>query len=152
MKQFFSTICVAAIFLSLTSLRAEELEAFAGKWLAKKVNDQGEKYSQTIEIKKDKFVFEILGGDQQVLLHAEGGVKLEKAGPFFSMRFYHIRAGSSSSNLQEIDDDYVSAYVLDNDTWTLASNFDKQRADQKPSADVYRRVKASDPAKPPKSG
>jgi len=136
----------------LTSLRAEELDAFAGKWLAKKVNDQGEKYSETIEIKKDKFVFEILSGDQQVVLHAEGNVKLEKAGPFFSMRFFHIRAGSSSSNLEDIDDEYVSAYVLDDDTWTLASNFDKRRADQKPSADVYRRVKPSDQSKPAKSG
>jgi hypothetical protein len=152
MKQFFFSICAAAIFISFASLKAQELDAFAGKWQTKKVNDQGEKYSQTIEIKKDKFVFEILGGDQQVLLHAEGDVKLEKAGPFSSMRFFHIRAGSSASNLQDIDDEYVSAYVFDNDTWTLASNFDKQRTDQKPSADVYRRVKPAEAAKPGKSG
>jgi hypothetical protein len=35
--------------------------------------------------------------------------------------------------------------MLDSDKWTVASNFDKER-DQKPSLDVYQRVKSAAPA------
>jgi hypothetical protein len=76
---------------------------------------------------------------------------LEKLGPFNSIRFFHIRAGGSASSLEDVDDEYVSVYVLDDDRWMMASNFDKQRDQQKPSADNYRRVKtpaATKAAKP----
>ena len=98
--------------------------------------------TQTIEIKKDKFVFQILGPDDQVVLYAEGDVKFEKLGPFNSAHFFHIRGGQSASSLQDVDDERVNVYTLDGDTWMLASNFDKER-DQKPSVEVYRRVKAT---------
>jgi len=75
---------------------------------------------------------------------------LEKLGPFSSAKFYHIRGGPSAGNTQEVDDEYVSVYVLDDDTWTLSSNFDKQRENQKPGVDVYKRVKAAPAAKPAK--
>jgi hypothetical protein len=151
MKRFLCSICITTVVINFAAFAAEDLEALAGKWLTKKVNEQGDKYSQTIEIKKDKFVFQILGGDDQVILYAEGDVKLEKLAPFSSIRFFHIRAGGSSANLQDIDDEYVSVYVLDSDSWTLASNYDKRREQQKPSTDTYRRVKAPAPAKSAKS-
>ena len=138
------------ILSGYTVSAADDLTALTGKWSTKKTNDQGEKYTQTLEIKKDKFVFQILDGANQVTLSAEGDIKLEKLGPFNSIRFFHIRAGSSSS-LEDVDDEYVSVYVLDDDNWTMASNFDKQRDQQKPTADVYRRVKtppATKAAKP----
>ena len=103
-------------------------------------DSQGDKYSQTIEVKKDKFVFEILGADGQVVLHAEGDVKFEKLGPFDSVRFVHIRAGQSSSDMNDVDDEYVSVYRLDGDKWTMASGFDKDRERQKPEVDVYARA------------
>jgi hypothetical protein len=126
---------------------ADDLTSLAGKWAVKKTNDQGEKYTQTLEIKKDKFVFQILGGDDQVTLYAEGDIKLEKLGPFNAIRFFHIRAGGSVSNLDDVEDEYESIYVLSADNWTMASNFDKQRDQQKPSADVYRRVKPTETKK-----
>src|SRR5258707_15411266 len=151
MKRFLFSFYATAILLNFGLVRAEDLEAFSGKWLAKKVNEQGEKYSQTLEIRKDKFIFQILGADEQVILHAEGGIKLEKAGPFSAVRFFHIRAGGSSSNLQEIENEYISIYVLDDESCTMASNFDKRCEQQKPSADVYRHIKSAVPAKPAKS-
>jgi hypothetical protein len=126
------------------------LTSLSGKWSIKKTNDQGQSFTQTIEIKKDKFVFQIIGADDNMVIYAEGDLKLEKLGPFSSAKFYHIRGGPSAGNTQEVDDEYVSVYVLDDDTWTLSSNFDKQRENQKPGVDVYKRVKAAPAAKPAK--
>jgi hypothetical protein len=139
------------MFLTPEAFGVDDLGALAGKWSVQKTNEQGDKYTQTLEIKKDKFVFQILDGDNQLTLYAEGDIKLEKLASFSSIRFFHIRAGSSAASLKEIDDEYDSIYVLDADTWIMASNFDKQREQQKPSADTYRRIKAPVPAKPAKS-
>ena len=74
--------------------------------------------------------------------HAEGDVKLDKAGPFKTMVFTNIKAGESDSDLSPIDDTYTSIYRIGEDnTWTLLTNFDKDRDQQKPSLDVYRKTK-----------
>jgi hypothetical protein len=146
MKRLVLSVCFCVLFLHRAAF-ADDLDALAGKWSMKRVNDQGQNITQTIEVKKDKFVFEILSSDQSVVLHAEGDLKLEKLGPFNAARFTHIRAGSSSSNLDDIDDVYVSVYTLDEDSWTMASNFDKQRDGQKPAVDVYRHVKTKTASK-----
>ena len=124
------------------NLFADDAERLSGKWSMKKVNEEGQSYTQTVEIKKDKFIFQILSGDDNVVIYAEGDFKLEKLGPFNSARFFHVRGGQSSADLQDVDDEYTSLYVIEGDTWMLASNFDKDR-NQKPSLDVYRRVKAT---------
>lgn len=140
MKRLFLTICIAALCLQRAAL-ADDLDSLSGKWMVKKTNDQGQNITQTIEVKKDKFVFEILASDESVVLHAEGDFKLEKLGPFSVARFLHIRAGSSASNLDDIDDVYTSVYTVDEDSWTMAANLDKQRDGQKPSLDVYHHAK-----------
>jgi len=142
MKQILSSVILALVFCGFTSLAAEDLASLSGKWSVKKTNDQGQNFTQTIEIKKDKFVFQIIGADDNVVIYAQGDFKLEKLGPFSSAKFYHIRGGSSPGNMEEVDDEYISIYMLDQDTWTLSTNFDKQRENQKPGVDVYRRVKA----------
>lgn len=146
MKILCLSLCLALLCTSQIA-RADDLESLSGKWSVKKVNDQGQKITQTIEVKKDKFVFQILGEDDTVTLYAEGDLKLEKLGPFSSARFFHIRGGSSASSLDDVDDVYVSVYVLDGGTWTLATNFDKQRDGQKPTVDVYHQVKAAKESK-----
>ena len=140
---------LAAAFCGLSCLAAEDSSSLSGKWSTKKTNDQGQSFTQTIEVKKDKFVFEIVGADDNVVIHAEGDLKLEKLGPFSSAKFHHIRGGSSAGNMEEVDDEYVSIYVLDGDSWTLSTNFDKQRENQKPGVDVYKRVKAAAAAPKP---
>ncbi len=140
MKKLLCAICLVSL-ISLP-VRADDFAGLAGKWSVKRVNNEGQNVTQTIEVKKDKFVFEILGSDDSVVLHAEGDLKLEKQGPFSVARFVNIRAGSSG-NLQDVDDVYTSIYTLDDDAWTMASGFDKQRDGQKPSLDVYHHVKAA---------
>jgi len=148
MKRILAGFFLAAFLCGAGSLSADDLAGLSGKWSVKKTNDQGQNFTQTIEIKKDKFVFQIIGADDNVVIHAEGDLKLEKLGPFSSAKFYHIRGGPSAGNMEEVDDEYVSVYVLDEDTWTLSSNFDKQRENQKPGVDVYKRAKAPAAAAP----
>ena len=114
-------------------LAADDLETLAGKWSVKKVNDQGQDYTQTIAIKKDKFVFQITGAEDRVVLYAEGDLKLDKLGPFNAAHFVNIRAGGSASDLQDVDEQYVSIYRLESDTWTMAANFDKERENRSPA-------------------
>jgi hypothetical protein len=139
----FGLPLAGALLLSQTVLAMDDLEALAGKWSVKKVNEQGQDYTQTITVKKDKFVFQILGAEGQVVLYAEGDLKLDRLGPFNAAHFLKIRAGGSASDLQDVDDEYVFIYRLEGDAWTMGSNFDKEREQQKPSVDVYRRVKAT---------
>ena len=140
MKNSLFTLSFAATLFAAATLHADDAAQLAGKWSVKKTNDQGDKYTQTIEVKKDKFVFEILGADNQAVLHAEGDLKFEKLGPFSSIRFTHIRAGRSATEMDDVDDEYVSIYRLDGDKWTMASGFDKDRDRQKPGVDVYARA------------
>jgi len=137
------TLPAAAFLLSFSALAADDLEQLSGKWSVKKVSDEGQDYSQTITVKKDKFVFEILGAEGRMVLHAEGDLKLDKLGPFSAARFVNIRAGRSADDLRDVDDEYVSIYRLEGDTWTTAMNFDRERERQKPSLDIYRRVKTT---------
>ena len=137
------SFAVAATLFGLVAHGADDLEALAGKWSVKKVNAQGQDFTQTIAIKKDKFIFQLLGAEDRLVMHAEGDLKLDKLGPFNAAHFVNIRAGGSASDLQDVDDQYVSIYRLEDDTWTMASSFDKEREQQKPSLDVYRRLKTA---------
>jgi hypothetical protein len=133
--------CTAGLLCAAT-LVADDADLLTGKWSVKKVNEEGQKYTQTIEIKRDnKFVFEILGENNQAAFVAQGDFKLEKLGPFKAARFFHIKAGAAGSDLNDLDEEYESVYALGEDMWTLASNFDKAR-EQKPALDVYQRVKS----------
>ena len=113
MKLMYLSFAVS--LLAPSALRADDAELLAGKWSVNKT-EQGQKLTQTIEIKKDKFTFEILN-DGQAVLHAEGDVKFDKLGPFNSVHFFHIRAGDSASNLQDVDEERTSVYLIDGDTW-----------------------------------
>ena len=131
----------ASMFFAATPLAADA-DLLSGEWSVKKVNDEGQTYTQIIEIKQDKFFFKIVGEDHQVGFAAQGDFKRESIGPFKAARFFHIKAGQSVSTLDDLDEEYISVYCLDGDTWMLASNFDKERQ-QKPALDVYRRVQST---------
>ena len=135
-----TSVFVSLFFLSTLSALPQDLAKLEGKWSVKKANNEGQAYTQSLEIKKDKFKFSMVGSNGQVFLYAEGDVKLTKLGPFSAIKFFNIKAGSSADQAESIDDDHEAIYVLDDKTWTLASNFDKSRENQKPSADTYTRV------------
>jgi len=138
MKRLLTLATIATLF-ALNAL-ADDLAKLEGKWSLKKTRD-GQSFTQTLEITKDTFKFKILRGTDELTIYAEGKLKLEKSGPFSVVKFVDIKAGGSESDISAIDDDHVSIYVLSDDTWTLAANFDKERDDQKPSLDAY--VKAA---------
>src|SRR5260370_3808324 len=130
----------AASLLCTVKLVADDAAALCGKWSVRKVNVEGQKYTQTIEIQPDKkFVFQILGEDNQQAFIARGDFKLEKLGPFKAARFFHIKAGAAGSDLDDVDDEYESVYALSGEAWTMAANFDNDRQ-QQPALDVYQRL------------
>jgi hypothetical protein len=136
-KLIHLTAALTLLTLSTLTVRPDDLSQLEGKWSVKKTNNDGQAFTQVIEIKKDKFKFSIVGADNQVRLYAEGDIKLEKLGPFSSVKFANIKAGASAADLQPIDDDRQSIYQLGESGWTVASNFDKDRDNQKPSIDTY---------------
>ena len=48
----FAAVCV-------TPVLGEDLDALAGKWSVQKTNEDGQRYTQQIEIKKNKFTFKL---------------------------------------------------------------------------------------------
>ncbi|HXT40247.1 MAG TPA: hypothetical protein VN887_09505 [Candidatus Angelobacter sp.] len=137
-----SLFCATGAILLLaaaSNAAADDLEKMAGKWSAKKTTDEGQSYTQTIEIKKDKLVFRIAGSDGATRLYATGDVKVEKLGPFNIMKVTNIKAGQSEAEMNPVDDDRTLIYQLGDDTWTIASDFDRERRSP-PSLAVYRRL------------
>jgi hypothetical protein len=130
-------VAALSFFLVLSSpALAGDLEDLAGKWSAKKTNDVGQAYTQTVEITKDKFTFKILSAEGKVVLYAKGDIKVEKLGPFKSIKFSNIQAGDTADNLDPVNDDRVCIYTVGDGALKLASNFDKDR-DNGAVLDVY---------------
>ena len=80
----FAVVCVTPAF-------ADDMEALTGKWSVQKTNEDGQRYTQQIEIKKDKFIFKISDKDGDTMIYAEGKAKLDKAGPFNTISFTDIQ-------------------------------------------------------------
>lgn len=140
MKQILVLFAAAALFASSALAAENDLDKIQGKWEVQKTNGRGEKVKQVLEIKKDKLTFRVIGADDQLRLFAAGQVKLEKLGPFSILKVIDIKAGQSESDTDAIDDDRTIVYQLKEDTLTLASNLDKERDDQPPALDVYRKA------------
>ena len=133
-------VFAAVTLVFALSALADDLAKLEGKWSVKKTRN-GQDYTQSLELKKDTFKFKLMRGGEDLAIYAEGKIKLEKSGPFNVVKFVDIKAGGSESDISPIDDDHVSIYVLGENTWTVAANFDKERDDQPPSLDAY--VKAT---------
>src|SRR6266446_4900833 len=107
MSRMKSLLLKCALFFLLpiiSTALADDADLLKGKWETRKTNDQGQKFRQTIEVKKDKFVFEVFDSDDQRIIYAEDNLKLQKVGPFNSARFYDVRGGDSPSNLDPVND------------------------------------------------
>jgi hypothetical protein len=142
MKRILLSCSFACTLFATGLLLGDDGDRLTGKWSVKKTNDQGQGFTQNLEIKKNKFVFEIQTADGNTALYAEGDVKFEKSGPFSLAHFLNIRAGTSASDLQDVSEERKNIYVIDGDNWLMATNFEEDR-DQKPSLDVYKRIKTS---------
>ena len=129
------------LFVAVTTLAtawADDLDAMQGKWTVKKTGDRGP-YTQQIEFKKNRWTFKIFGADDAVVFLAMGDVELKKQGSFNGARFFNIKAGRSEADLEAVDEERNSIYLLDNGQFFTASNFDRARQ-EKPSVDAYSKV------------
>lgn len=130
MKNTNLGLTIALVLSSLGPLGAlaNDLDALAGKWVAK-VEAQGQMLKQVLEIKKNKFTFEVVRDGGQTALYAEGEVKTEAHGPFKAAKFFNIQGGSSSADLQSVDDERTVIYLLSDNEMMVAANFDKERSE-----------------------
>ena len=127
-------ILVAAVLVG--TARADDLAALQGKWTVKKTGDRGA-FTQQIEFKEKKWVFKIMNSEDAIVFVATGEVELKKQGAFNTARFFGIKAGRSDTELEPVDEERNSVYLLDGGQFYLASNFDKAREREKPSVDAY---------------
>jgi hypothetical protein len=144
-------LVLPALYLSLAVVSvaaadATGLDALQGVWSGQRTNQEGQVVSQIVEFKKDRLTFKIVGADGEVRFFAKGAVAVQKLGPFQAVKVTDLQAGRSEDSTEAVDDERTSVFVVDGDTLTLASNFDKARADQPPRVETYSRSKAA--AKP----
>jgi hypothetical protein len=133
MKRFL--ILVAAL-ASIVSGWADDLDAIQGKWRVKKTGDRGA-YTQQLEFKKNQWLFKVFDAEDRAVFVASGEAELKKQGPFNAIRLFKIKAGRSEADMEAVEEERNSIYMLDNGTFYLASGFDKARENEKPSADAY---------------
>jgi hypothetical protein len=148
-------LTVLSLTLTLPAIAAEpapSLEPLQGKWQTTKTNNEGQRYSQVLSIQKDKLTFEIQDEDGQARFVAKATIKTERLGPFEVFTSSGIQAGRSVDALEAVDDSRASIYTLRDGKLIIASNFDKERENQRPGIDVYNRVEAPKQAAAGKSG
>jgi len=143
----YSTLCLFLAFASATGADSPSLDALQGTWAAKRTNQEGQVVSQVLEFKQDRMKFKMAGADGDTRFFAKGTAVVQKLGPFQMLKVTSIQAGRSEDAAEAVDDELTSVFVLEGDTLTLASNFDKARANRPPRADTYSRAKADTAAK-----
>jgi hypothetical protein len=136
----FALFSMLALVAVLQAADSPSVDALQGKWEVKKKNDQGEKYTQVLQIKKDQLTFKILGEDNQVRFFASASVKAEKLGTFNILKLTHLKAGKSEDEAEAVDEDRTEIYQLRDDTLAMASNLDAFRENQRPMLDLYSRA------------
>ena len=93
----FALACVCwAATLPLTAAADPGLDSLQGKWVTKKTSPEGQAYTQTIEIRKDKLTFQMADADGDLRLFAKGHVKVAKVGPFNVLAVSDMQAGKSA--------------------------------------------------------
>ena len=139
MKKILTALALSIALASISTL-ADDLDQFQGKWSVKKTGDQGA-YTQFLEFTKNKWKFKIVGDDKSVVLVAEGTIEIKEAGGVKVAKLGNIRGGSSESDLNDTGDDRTAVYTFRDGKMILATNFDKERDNEKPTLDVYSKAK-----------
>jgi hypothetical protein len=146
-NKYFALFFVTGLMAVVTSAaRGSDLDEIAGSWSASKTNATGASYKQTLEFKKDHFVFQILDNSGGTVLYADGKVKVDRAGDLRVAKLTDIQYGKSKDDLQSADDDRTDIFTVRDDKLILATNFDKERDSQEPQTETYVKVIAKAPA------
>lgn len=134
------TVLLIASAISFTASAADTgLDKLQGKWETKKTSDDGQKISQTVELKKDKMLFKIYDSNGSTVFAATADVKAQKAGAFNTFTITNIKAGQDEDSLEPAEGERAYVYMLGYNTLTIVSNVDEER-EQPPTIDVYNKV------------
>jgi len=143
MKTRIAEIMTVIMFSCATAWsRGAELDQLQGKWAIAKTNQEGQAYSQTLQIEKDQLTFQVVGSDSKVRLFSRGTVKVTTAPPFDVLTITDLRGGLSEQEMQAFPGSRVMVYTIRDGNLFLASNFDTVRENEKPGAEMYVRQAA----------
>jgi hypothetical protein len=132
-----------AVTHSALCAESAALAKLQGKWSAKRASDSGQETTLVLDIRGGTFTFKLMRADDEVRFFAKGAIRAESLGPFNVIKITDVQAGRSESDTEAVNDERTSVYVLGDDILTLASNFDKERENQKPTLDIYKRIAAA---------
>jgi hypothetical protein len=138
------SVIAGTTFVGLISVSAlaANLEQLQGNWALAKTNQEGQAYSQLIEIHGDQFSFQIVDAQSRLLLVSKGTIKATKTGPFDLLSVTGIQAGRAPEELQAVDDTRSLIYTIRDGKLIFASNFDKERENETPTVESYTRTRA----------
>jgi hypothetical protein len=137
------TLCLSLTVGSVSAADSPGLAALQGAWSLKRTNQEGQVVSQTLEFKQDGMTFKLAGSGGDLSFFAKSAVAVQKLGPFQSLKITSIQAGRSEDSTEAVDDERTSIFLVEGDSLTLASNFDKVRSGQPPRVESYARGKAA---------
>ena len=135
-------LALASFCLQTITWAAGGIDELQGKWSVKKTNDEGRIYSQELDIAGNRMTFELRNVDGEVRFVAKAKIDVEKAGPLKFFILSDIEGGRSASELEPVDDRRVSVYTVRDGKLVIASNFDRERDNERPSIDSYTRTAA----------
>ena len=135
MKNLILILTLVLGMLAAATARANDIDALQGKWTVKKTGDNAA-YTQIIEFKKNKWTFKV-EADGNTLFVAEGEAEVKKQGAFNTLRLFNIKAGRTEADLDPVEEERNTIFILNEGRLHLASNFDRVRDNEKPSVDAY---------------
>ena len=139
MRTLLMLVMSLALLNTVRAADDAELGRMQGKWEVKKTNDEGQKITQTIEIKKDKMLFKILSAAGDTVLVATADIKPRRLGSFSTFTITNLKYGQSEDSLNPADEDRSYIYQISPSTLTIVSNIDEER-EQPPVLDAYKKV------------
>jgi hypothetical protein len=141
MKTFLCSLALVALLAPTAILAAGSgLDDLQGKWSGKRTNNEGRVFSQQMEFAQDKLTFELRNEDGELRFVAKAKVKTAKAGPLNTFTLFDIEGGRSNDNLERVDDERTSVFTVREGKLIVASNFDRERDNERPNVDVYTRA------------
>ena len=141
MLRILSSLLVASAFSSAVFAADSELDRLQGKWETTRTTEEGQKVTQTIELKKDKLTFKVIDSSGATGFAATATIKPAKAGAFSSFTISNIKAGRDEDSLEEVDGERSYVYLFANGTLTIVSDIDEER-ERPPALDVYEKAAA----------
>jgi uncharacterized protein (TIGR03067 family) len=140
LRTLFSLLVASAVSAAVFAADSE-LDKLQGKWETNRTTEEGQKVTQTIELKKDKMTFKMIDSSGSTVFAATATIKPQKAGAFSAFTISNIKAGRDEDSLEDADGERSYVYLFANETLTIVSNIDEER-ERPPLLDVYKKVTA----------